>query len=187
MSAVIDAAIRLFAQRGPSAVSLRDIAKEAGVNYGLIHRYFGSRDDVLRAAFEELADRATHRLLGTRTIEEMWPRVWVDVADDYARMVAWSLLEGHRPQDHIRHAPSAAAIAGIVARYADQSTSPTTDFDPRVVAAALVVTGMGWKLFAPFVTAALDLDDRDQVELFAELGRIAESLVQAIYGPPPPG
>ena len=49
VAAVIDAATVLFAERGPAAVSLREIAQAAGVNLGLIHRHIGSKADLLAA------------------------------------------------------------------------------------------------------------------------------------------
>jgi len=41
------AAYGLFSRRPPSAVTLREIAAAANVNLGLIHRYVGSKDDVI--------------------------------------------------------------------------------------------------------------------------------------------
>ena len=39
----------LFAERGFTAVSVRDIAAEAGVSHALVHRYLGSKEQVYRA------------------------------------------------------------------------------------------------------------------------------------------
>jgi AcrR family transcriptional regulator len=47
VEALLDAATRLFAERGPAAVSLRDVANEANVNLGLIHRYIGGKQDLV--------------------------------------------------------------------------------------------------------------------------------------------
>src|SRR5216684_4930528 len=58
MAAVLDAAMTLFAARGPASVSVRDIAAAAGVNHALVHRHFGSKQAVLRAVLE----RAAHEL-----------------------------------------------------------------------------------------------------------------------------
>src|SRR5690349_5044299 len=54
--AILDAAAELFAARGPRAVSVRDIASHAGVNHGLVHRHFGSKEAVLRAVLTSLVD-----------------------------------------------------------------------------------------------------------------------------------
>jgi AcrR family transcriptional regulator len=48
---IIDAAIRLFSRKSISNVSIRDIAKEAGISPALIYRYFTDRDDLFVASF----------------------------------------------------------------------------------------------------------------------------------------
>ena len=48
-AAILDAAEKLFSERGFTAVSVRDIAAEAGVSHALVHRYLGSKQDVYRA------------------------------------------------------------------------------------------------------------------------------------------
>ena len=52
--AVIEAAANLLASRGPSAITVRDIAAAAQVNHGLVHRHFGSKEGVVRAVMEML-------------------------------------------------------------------------------------------------------------------------------------
>jgi AcrR family transcriptional regulator len=44
--------VELFAEHGPASVSVRDVACHAGVNHGLVHRHFGSKDDLLAEAIE---------------------------------------------------------------------------------------------------------------------------------------
>lgn len=47
--ALLASAARLFAVNDPGSVSLRAIANSAGVNYGLVHRHLGSKNDVVAA------------------------------------------------------------------------------------------------------------------------------------------
>jgi len=51
-AAVIEAATTLFAERGPGVVSLREVARAANVNLGLIHRHIGSKQDLLTAVLQ---------------------------------------------------------------------------------------------------------------------------------------
>ena len=53
--ALLDAALRLVAERPPSSISGRELAVEAGVNYGLIHHYFGSKQALLQEGLASLA------------------------------------------------------------------------------------------------------------------------------------
>jgi TetR/AcrR family transcriptional regulator, fatty acid metabolism regulator protein len=50
---LLDAAVRVFARKGYHASRVGDIAEEAGVAYGLLYHYFGSKEDVLRTVFRE--------------------------------------------------------------------------------------------------------------------------------------
>ena len=50
--ALLAAAVELFAEHGPASVSIRDVARHAGVNHGLVHRHFGSKDDLLAEAID---------------------------------------------------------------------------------------------------------------------------------------
>jgi AcrR family transcriptional regulator len=47
--AILAAARRLFAAHGVDGVSVRRIAAEAGVNHALVHRYFGTKDEMVAA------------------------------------------------------------------------------------------------------------------------------------------
>ena len=50
---ILDAAVRVFARRGFNGCRVADIADEAGVAYGLVYHYFGSKDEVLDTLFLE--------------------------------------------------------------------------------------------------------------------------------------
>ncbi|MCK6546112.1 TetR/AcrR family transcriptional regulator [Myxococcota bacterium] len=50
---ILQAAVEVFAERGFHRTRVSDIAKRAGVAYGLIYHYFDSKDDVLSSVFED--------------------------------------------------------------------------------------------------------------------------------------
>jgi AcrR family transcriptional regulator len=50
---ILDAAIVVFARQGFHSARVSDIADEAGVAYGLVYHYFGSKDEVLDTLFLE--------------------------------------------------------------------------------------------------------------------------------------
>ena len=50
---ILDAAIRVFATRGFHACRVADVADEAGVAYGLVYHYFGSKEEILNTLFSE--------------------------------------------------------------------------------------------------------------------------------------
>jgi hypothetical protein len=54
---LIDALLRQAARGGIEDLSVRAIAAEAGVNHGLVHRHFGSKGELVRAAIARTAGR----------------------------------------------------------------------------------------------------------------------------------
>src|SRR5881275_1617709 len=50
---IFEAAVRVFARKGYHACRVSDIAKEAGVAYGLVYHYYGSKEALLQAIFKE--------------------------------------------------------------------------------------------------------------------------------------
>ena len=59
--ALIAAAQELVAEGGAGAATVRAIAERAGVTPGLIRHYFGSKDDLTRAAYRDLMDGMTDK------------------------------------------------------------------------------------------------------------------------------
>ena len=59
---IIDAAMRVFSQKGFSRATNKDIAREAGITPGLIYHYFESKEALLKAMIER---RSPLRLLGS--------------------------------------------------------------------------------------------------------------------------
>ena len=51
---LVAAACRMLEDRGPTAISGRRLADRAGVNYGLIHHYFGSATDIFAKAYDQV-------------------------------------------------------------------------------------------------------------------------------------
>jgi TetR/AcrR family transcriptional regulator len=59
---ILDIAFVLFGKYGLSGVSTADIAREADVNKALIFYYFGSKEDLYKAAFRTIRDRFLRRI-----------------------------------------------------------------------------------------------------------------------------
>jgi len=54
---LMDAAERLLIELGYAAVTTRVVSKEAGLNHGLVHYYFGSMDELFLAVLERFTAR----------------------------------------------------------------------------------------------------------------------------------
>lgn len=50
---ILDAAIKVFASHGYHGSRVSDIAREAGIAYGLVYHYFRNKEEILSTIFEE--------------------------------------------------------------------------------------------------------------------------------------
>jgi len=51
--AILHAALRVFADRGYHGCRIADVARQAGVAYGLVYHYFRNKDELLESVFDE--------------------------------------------------------------------------------------------------------------------------------------
>lgn len=65
---ILDAAIRVFAEKGYYGARVSDIAKEAGIAYGLVYHYFKSKEDLMVSIFRTRWDEFISAI--KRAIEE---------------------------------------------------------------------------------------------------------------------
>jgi AcrR family transcriptional regulator len=50
---IIDAALKIFSEKGYDGASIRDIAEEVGVSEGLMYHYFSSKEELLQTCWRE--------------------------------------------------------------------------------------------------------------------------------------
>ncbi|WP_329112584.1 TetR/AcrR family transcriptional regulator [Streptomyces sp. NBC_01353] len=146
---LIDAGVELVHAEGAQALSLREIARRAGVSHGAPRRYFPTHLDLLSAiaheGFVELTDRVTAVLAagpeapeGPRAELDALARVYLDFAlgrrGMYELMFRHDLLESGRLGLRETSLPLFDLLARLVAR-ARPETGP--GLEPAAVAAAL--------------------------------------------------
>jgi AcrR family transcriptional regulator len=182
---VLTAAEKLFAARGPAAVSARDIAKAAGVNYGLIHRYFGTKDAVLVETIQRLRARigkAEDVVADEQTIAANL----LDLQEEftaYTRTLAWALLAGADPRELLGNFP---AIDNMVRELGGQSEDESDRLEAKVVAGAVTSLVLGWRLFEPFILTATGLDAADPAHVRAVLAQVVAQTEKLPSGRPVP-
>jgi AcrR family transcriptional regulator len=64
--ALLKAALKVFAEAGTRGATTRRIAQEAGVNEVTLFRHFQHKDELMRAAFQYVAQQVTYRTLPDR-------------------------------------------------------------------------------------------------------------------------
>ncbi|MFA5882445.1 MAG: helix-turn-helix domain-containing protein [Acidimicrobiia bacterium] len=182
-AAILAAAGELFMERSPGKVTLRDIADRAGVNYGLIHRHFGTKDELLTAIFRQLtAYAATHLEESVDAIDAT--EHLLDSSDGgFARMFTSVVLDDVAPEKVFGDRSAAQAYTRLLEdlwRDGPRTAVPDGDFDPRVVAAVVMLNGMVWDLFAPYLQVLAGLEDRDLPDIRSEVLRLMQRSVLAL-------
>src|SRR5215213_2696286 len=86
---IINTAEKLFANRGYDGTSIRDIAEEAGVNIAMISYYFGSKEKLMQALFEERASYIKLKLENLLKNEKLTPWEKIEIIiDEYVNRIA---------------------------------------------------------------------------------------------------
>lgn len=187
---ILDAAQRLFAERGYTAVSVREIAAAAGVSHALVHRYLGSK----RAVYREVLQRRETSILdaapGSEDLLEatslMLDEAWLEQRS-YLRLVAHSALHG-LPYDRTSGRFAATERLIELAQRAEPAagTSGEDRPDPRFVVASLVAMLLGWATAKDWLLPAVGISGMSEEEFLAELRRIVLD-VERTYFPVAPG
>ncbi|HMI93750.1 MAG TPA: helix-turn-helix domain-containing protein [Polyangiales bacterium] len=165
---LLDAAERLFAERGPDAVGLRDVAGEAGVSHGLITHYFKTYEGLVEQALVRRTTRVANAILARLQAQsepsaiDLVQLLIGSVSDPiHLRLVAWSILTGRAqsadflPGRERGLRPIADAIHDAAIREAEQRGSPRPSLDDVDYALLLALGATyGWGLGkVPFLAA----------------------------------
>lgn len=143
---ILTAAAQVFARAGFEATRIHDIAQQAGVAYGLVYHYFGSKQDLLDTVFDEswaafadavegIAASARPPRDRVRAVLDYLFGAW-DVHGDVVRVVVTELgprLRAGTAREHPHVSRALRAIAAVFdAARADGSLRP--DLDPAALA-----------------------------------------------------
>jgi AcrR family transcriptional regulator len=151
-----DAVIRLVVAGGLEAVSVRNVAREAGVSVGAVQYHFATKDDLLLAAYEraidrvalkalEIAEQASEPLAYVRgLLQELLP---LDARRDAELRVAlaFSARSVHSPRLAALYAQAYAALVDAVAG-ALAEANPALDARGEATAAVALADGLAWHL-----------------------------------------
>ena len=170
---ILDAAVRVFARQGYEASPVGDVAKEAGVAYGLVYHYYGSKDAVLEAVFREAWGRLLAAVALAEETGETAPeqlalvvkivlRAWRD-DPDLVRLLVREITRSPHIQDELDEIGQAFATLERMVRRGQADGTFRADLDPKLAAwmlyGALEEVLTGWVLGqlpddAPAVSAA---------------------------------
>lgn len=166
-AAILDSAAQIFAERGPTAASIRDIAAAAKVNHGLVFRHFGTKEQLVAAVLTHQANQLA------QLMDAEAPLADVAVAGTrQLRVLTRALLDGY-PVAQLQSAfPAATRLLDEIRPLYD------TEDSARLATAHAIALLLGWQLFEPFLRSAIGLPDLSKEELrtsiFVEMARLAQ-------------
>jgi AcrR family transcriptional regulator len=181
--ALIDAAASLFAERASGHVTVRDIAARADVNPTFIHRYFGSKRELMRVAMEQAQDNIVVK------IDEM-----PDVIEGAAEVVHASLQEREFVAALARATLDGVlddlpggrpAMGRLLARFqAELESRGAGRHDSRLVVACLSATVMGYGLFDRYIRQGVGLEDVPDEQVEAALVDLLRDVARLAFRAP---
>lgn len=157
---------------------MQEIADRANVNRGLVHHYFGSKEDLFRAIFAMTSERAATEVRSAATLLDGLA-VTRSPRDGYARMLAWAMVSGMDPADFVTRSPTMTELVER-AREPDlpaEAPAGRDGFDERVVVAAAIALSLGWQLYEPFMRVAADLDDLAADDVRTQVAELIDLMV----------
>lgn len=175
--ALKEALLRLLEHRSAEAISVRDIAAEAGVNHGLIHHYFGSKEGLIRAVAKEISAEVYESYSEYPSAAEFFALLRARPA--LAAAVARLALDG--PTDLLEQAaPPDFHLDKAIARLQSlaERVPIVGQVDGYVVNGMLAAAMLGWFAFKPL----LELGYRIPEDADDQLARLLQMLDQLLDG-----
>ncbi len=180
-AALLEATADLLAAVGPTTLSLREVARRAGVNHGQIHHYFGSKRGLLVEAMKQLArDHRTNMraLSGGDPV----PRA-LSLAEDprYWRALCHVVLEGDLELARVEIDEGVSVPRDALESLLRERNIDPDDVEFRVRFAAVAALQLGWVALEDFVLLQAGLEDADRDAVRSQVRRLIASLM----GPAP--
>ena len=181
-AAILDAAEELFSAEGFKPVSIRAIARRAGVSHTLVHQYVGTKEDVFRAVVAraqgvmvalapegaDLFDTTSTMLRESLTRRRPVLRILTDIA-----------MHGE-PELVLTSFPAMARLVELTERAAAASSPDVRDgggLDPRFLVAC-----MGWLVFGcgaaqSWMLSSTGLEGMTEAEVIDGLDRVLRGIL----------
>ena len=167
---ILEAAVRAFARKGYHSCRVGEIAEEAGVAYGLVYHYFGSKEELLQEIFRdtwmqmlarirEVSESGEPANEQVRKVTALLLRTWrrdPDLVRVLVHEVTRSPEQLKRQIDEIGHAYE--ALEQIVVN-GQKSGEFRDDLDPKI--AAIVFYGALEEVLTGWVMGQLPDEDDD--------------------------
>jgi AcrR family transcriptional regulator len=175
--AILQATEDLLARHSPTEISLRQIATAANLNHSLIHRYFGTKENVILAVHERIISKLGEQFSEIESLDGNVERLFKINEQNPSRriLLARAMLDGADPQLIRHHFPTVHQLIELLKKKKTE-TPTSSEFDAETLAAFFVGAVMGWFLYEPFLLAATDLDAKSRDKVHRDIIQILEKI-----------
>lgn len=155
-AALIAAASELLSEVGPQQMSIRDVARLAGVNHGQVHHYFKGKEGLIRAAMRSLAqehlEHATERAGGG----VMPPALTLSHDRQYQRAVIRLVLDGRVDLATMEIDDGVSVPQNILAEMTRSAGLKKPSIEAKAVLAGIIALEQGWGALEDYIFTMVD-------------------------------
>jgi AcrR family transcriptional regulator len=195
-AAILSAAEQVFSTCGFNGASVREIAEQAGVTHALVHRYFGTKDDLYQSVLKRNEDAILDAATGIDDPTQaaaLMVREGLARHRPYLRLIVDSALRGVPFESSIVHFSATERLIELALSVGDDEGrpasagaegAPAAGTEGRMAVALVVALFLGWASAGPWVLPATGLQDLDEETLTAGLERGVTILLEGFLAPP---
>ncbi len=180
---ILEAAVKVFAEKGFHASRVGDIAEEAGIAYGLVYHYFESKEDLLETIFRttwiemlarigEVEEAQVPASEAVRQVSALILRTWRR-DPDLVRVLVREVTRNQHVQEEVEEITAAMQALERIVRKGQETGEFRSELDPRL--AAVVFYGALEEVLSGWVLG--QLPDRDE-----DIARAEKNVVSVLTG-----
>jgi TetR/AcrR family transcriptional regulator, fatty acid metabolism regulator protein len=189
---ILRAAVEVFSKKGFHGCRIADVAREAGVAYGLVYHYFKNKDELLNSVFESgwkgFVARITEQVGSAKTFEERVRGIVAVAFDAYKRDprgVKVLILEiGRSPAGGSVNRGSAFGMVIQLAAQMFQEAKDSGELPPQVdpLLAAVMLFGNIEMGLTAFVLGLLDKKNDEALDKARD--QVTETFLRGVLARP---
>lgn len=153
-------------------MSVRDIAKHAGVNHGQIHHYFSNKRGLLKAAIRQLAreHREYHANIG---LDEQHVPVPLTLSDtqNYVMAIVRCIIDDDMELATLEIKDGNSIPRNILQARAEEFSSPQALADFKAALAVSVALEWSWATLGPYISHLVNLQPDEEPTVLAAFSK----------------
>jgi len=173
---------------GAVSYLLVETSPRGGVTHALVHQYVGSKQDLLNAVIQRVAqDRVViaHEAASLReAVDAILSQILANPV--HTKSLVRSAMDGVEYvslRQRIETGRALVELADATAASGAAPAPPPRGLDHRVVMAALTALSFGWGAIEDWLWPIYGLDSSDKDEVYRQLGQIAAYLADLVLQP----